>query len=398
MLNHWYTKFSSQPHQPFFTSGIVLLILFMALLFGVYSQKISIDGSVIDFHVYPMLFIIFVQFFLGFLLVVFPKFLIQAAILPNVYMRHFSFYFLGSLLFFIGLFTSQSLQISAMMILFVAQNLSFYQLLKIQKKSLTQNKNDTKWVLITFASGLFSHLLFIIIALVPQSAVILQPLAINVGFYLFLFALIFTVAQRMVPQFIGFKVEGYTPNKTNHLAKIVYCLLVLKVFLLMADNPFLDLLIDVPLLVFFTREFIKWKIFSMKVPAIIWVLYLALLWIPVGFLFSVIISLSHLFLDTTFVFEKIVIHTFAVGYFTTMLIGFGTRVVLGHSGRTPTADKIAIAMFIFLQFVVLVRLFASIAPNMGYDYIFWINHSALLLILALLAWSIKYLWILVKGT
>jgi uncharacterized protein involved in response to NO len=80
-----------------------------------------------------------------------------------------------------------------------------------------------------------------------------------------------------------------------------------------------------------------------------------------------------------------------------VLIGFGTRVVLGHSGQTPHADKIAIAMFIFIQLIVLVRLFASFSLNFSLDYIFWINHSALLLVLALLAWSVKYLGILIKG-
>lgn len=398
MLSNWYTKFSSQPHQPFFTSGIILLILFMALLFGFYSNRIVLDGSVVDFHVYPMLFIIFIQFFLGFLFVVFPKFLMQAAIAPTVYMQQFFVYLLGSILFLVGLFTSPLLQIGAMFILFGIQCISFWTLLKIQKKSIVNNKNDTFWVLVAFASGLVSHLLFIVFALVPQSAFILKPLAIHAGFYLFLFALIFTISQRMIPQFTGFKIQDYVINKTNRLVAIVYCLLVLKVFLLMAEHEGLNILIDIPLLIFFARELWRWKLPITKVSAIIWVLYLALFWIPIGFFLSASMALVHLLGWVDFGVEKIVVHTFALGYFTTMLIGFGTRVVLGHSGRTPTADKTAIAMFIFLQLIVLVRLFASVASNFNFDYIFWINHSALLLIVALLAWSVKYLWILIKGT
>ena len=398
MLKNWYTKFSSQPHQPFFTSGILFLLLYMFLLLGIYSNTILVLGSIIDFHVYPMLFIIFIQFFLGFLLVVFPRFLMQAGIEPKVYMRHFFLYLFGSTLFFIALFISPYLQIFAMFILFFAQGLSFYHLLKIWKKSLMQDKNDTFWILISFASGLLAHFLFIVSFFTPHLTYGIQQIAINIGFYLFLFMLIFSVSQRMIPQFISFKLEGYTINKTKHIMGIVYGLLTLKVITLFWDNEALNIIADLPLLVFFTRELWKWKLSFRNVPAIIWVLYLALLWIPIGFFFSLLISWSYLLGATSFIFERIIIHTFALGFFMTMLIGFGTRVILGHSGRTPTADKTAIALFIFFQLVVLVRIFTSICANFGLDYMFWISHSALLFILVLIAWSIKYLWILIKGT
>lgn len=397
MFKSWYTKFSSQPHQPFFTSGMIFLILFMSLLFGAYSHKLSLQVSVVDFHVYPMLFIIFAQFFLGFLFVVFPKFLMQAELSPQMYMPLFWTYLTGSLLFFVGLFTLSFVQTSGMFIVLIAQILSFYKLFLIQKKSLMKNKNDTLWILIAFASGIISHILFFILSIVPNLTPVLQVVATNVGFYLFLFALIFTISQRMVPQFTGFKIKEYAINKTPYLVEIVYGLLSAKVCSVIFDHPLSNLLIDTALLILFTRELWRWKLPLFKVPAIIWILYLALLWIPIGFFFSTLIDLSILFWGQTFMVEKVVIHTFALGYFTTILIGFGTRVVLGHSGRTPNADKIAIALFIFLQLIVLIRLFASVSSNFGFDYIFWINHSALLLVFALFAWSIKYLWILIKG-
>ncbi|MDD4506895.1 MAG: NnrS family protein [Sulfurospirillaceae bacterium] len=397
MFKSWYTKFSSQPHQPFFTSGMIFLILFMSLLFGAYSHKLSLQVSVVDFHVYPMLFIIFAQFFLGFLFVVFPKFLMQAELSPQMYMPLFWTYLVGSLLFFVGLFTLSFVQTSGMFIVLIAQILSFYKLFLIQKKSLMKNKNDTLWILIAFASGIVSHILFFILSIVPNLTPVLQVVATNVGFYLFLFALIFTISQRMIPQFTGFKIKEYAINKTPYLVEIVYGLLSAKVCSVIFDHPLSNLLIDTALLILFTRELWRWKLPLFKVPAIIWILYLALLWIPIGFFFSTLIDLSILFWGQTFMVEKVVIHTFALGYFTTILIGFGTRVVLGHSGRTPNADKIAIALFIFLQLIVLIRLFASVSSNFGFDYIFWINHSALLLVFALFAWSIKYLWILIKG-
>ena len=79
-MQAWYKKFSSQPHQPFFVSGILFFILFMMLFTASYSNILTLDNSVFSFHAYPMVFVIFIQFFLGFLFVVFPRFLIQAEI------------------------------------------------------------------------------------------------------------------------------------------------------------------------------------------------------------------------------------------------------------------------------------------------------------------------------
>ena len=93
MFFSWYKKFSSQPHQPFFTSGILFFILFMSLFVASYSNILILDSSVLTYHAYSMIFVIFIQFFLGFLFVVFPRFLVQADIETKVYMNLFLLYF-----------------------------------------------------------------------------------------------------------------------------------------------------------------------------------------------------------------------------------------------------------------------------------------------------------------
>lgn len=97
MFFSWYKKFSSQPHQPFFTSGILFFILFMSLFVTIYSNIITLDSSILTYHAYSMIFVIFIQFFLGFLFVVFPRFLIQAEIEIKTYMKQFLLYFFASL-------------------------------------------------------------------------------------------------------------------------------------------------------------------------------------------------------------------------------------------------------------------------------------------------------------
>jgi uncharacterized protein involved in response to NO len=395
-FSKWYEAFASQPHQPFFANGLIFFILFMVVLALNYMQLITLQVPLTHFHVYALVFVVFIQFFLGFLFVVFPRFLMQAEIKREAYMGQFKFYFIGSVLFFISMFVSYELNMASAFILWIAQIMSFKTLFDIHTASKMKEKNDTKWVLIAFATGLIANILFILSMVLPYSwAMMFQKVGTNAGFYLFLFMLIFSVAQRMVPFFTSVKVQGYVINKSKALMELVFAFLVLKVILLSFDAPILNLFADVPLLFIFVRELCKWKLPLISVVPIMWVLYVSLYWIPVGFLISIFESLVVLF-GSEIIFEKAVIHIFAVGYFITILVGFGTRVVLGHSGRTPMADTITTAMFFIIQAIVIVRAFAAFSISLGWDYVFWINASAIFLIVALIAWSAKYLPILIK--
>jgi len=399
-LKLWYKKFKSQPHQPFFSNGIIFFILFMFLLLLSYSNVIVLNNSLLDYHGYTMIYVVFIQFFLGFLFVVFPRFLMQAEIHSDIYMKHFLLYFVSSLGILISLFLSSNIFILFVVGLFFTHIFSFRLLLSIHKKSIVDAKNDTKWVLIFFAFGILSNLLFIISLFDFQYAHIFKQIAINAGFYLFLFGIVFTISQRMIPFFTSMKVQGYKVNKSKKLMEIVCTLLLLKVVILSFGDLRFNLISDIPLFVIFVKELYRWKLPLFKTVAIMWVLFLSLYWIPFAFFISIIESLNAIF-ETGFIFEKAVIHTISLGYFLTVLIGFGTRVVLGHSGQTPHADKFAIAIFIAIQIVAFLRIFASISTNFtlsfNLDYLFFINLSSILLILGLLVWSSRYLKILLKG-
>ena len=395
MFLSWYKSFSSQPHQPFFVNGIVLFISFILLFLLSYSNLLILDTSILTYHAYSMIFIIFIQFFLGFLYVVFPKFLSQAEIKQEIYMKNFLFYFISSFGFLFSLIFSLDLYILFMIIAFIGQIFSFNILYNIHKISIVPMKKDTKWVLIAFASGIFAHFLYLLSLMEFTNSFLLKYLSINIGFYLFIFSIIFVIAQRMVPFFTSAKVQGYMINKSKYLLEIIFALLFLKVIILSFFQIEFNLIADIPLFILFTREFIKWKMPIFKVTAIMWILYISLYWIPFAFFMSILESLNGIF-ELNFIFQKVVIHTIALGLFVGVLMGFGTRVVLGHSGRMPYANNFTIFLFIFIQFVVLLRIFASFSLNFNFDYIFFINLSSISLIIGLVLWSSKYLVILLK--
>ena len=395
-MQDWYMKFSSQPHQPFFTSGVLFLILFMMLFTASYSNILILDTSVLTFHAYTMVFVIFIQFFLGFLFVVFPRFLVQAEIHKKEYMKQFILYFISSLGILLSIVFYSDIVFLFQIMMLIAQILSLKLLYSIHKKSLIKVKDDTKWVLISFASGLVFHVLFIISEIKFTFSHDLARFSIDAGFYLFIFMIIFVISQRMIPFFTTAKAPNYIANKSKNLLDIIFALLVFKVVLLSFDNVKLNLLADIPLFIMITRELIKWKLPFFKVPAIMWVLYLGLYWIPFAFFMSIIEGLTA-FYDPSIVFEKVVIHTMALGYFLTVLVGFGTRVILGHSGSAPHANNFAIFIFVVVQLIALLRIFSSFTLNFGLDYMFFINLTAVLLIMGLLIWSSKYIVILIKG-
>jgi uncharacterized protein involved in response to NO len=395
-MQAWYKKFSSQPHQPFFTSGILFLILFMMLFTASYSNILILDTSVLTFHAYTMVFVIFIQFFLGFLFVVFPRFLTQAEINQKEYMNQFILYFISSLGILLSIIFYSDVVFVFQIMMLIAQIFSFKLLYSIHKKSLVKVKDDTKWVLVSFVAGLIFHTLFIISEIKFPYSHDLSKFSIDAGFYLFIFMVIFVISQRMIPFFTTAKAVNYKPNKSKNLLEIIFALLIFKVVLLSLDNVKLNLLADIPLFIMITRELVKWKLPFFKVPAIMWILYLGLYWIPVAFFISIVESLMA-FYNPSIIFEKAAIHAMALGYFLTVLVGFGTRVILGHSGTTPHANNFAIFIFVSIQLITVLRIFSSFTLNFGLDYMFFINLTAVLLIMGLLVWSSKYITILIKG-
>jgi len=157
-------------------------------------------------------------------------------------------------------------------------------------------------------------------------------------------------------------------------------------------------LIDGALFVVTLRELIRWRLPVRKVEAILWVLYLSLVWVPIGFLLFFLEGFTPLILGSEgWMFEKAPLHAIGIGYFTTLLIGFGTRIILGHAGQKPAADRYAIMLFWSVQVVVLVRMATGLMLNSEMSlYIEMITASALLWLGLFLLWSKRYIPLLFK--
>ena len=222
-----------------------------------------------------------------------------------------------------------------------------------------EEKRDQYWILVAMALGIISHLFFILSLWIPT----LHQISVQMAIYLYLFLLTFTVAQRMIPFFSG------NSRFQRHIDrfKVIVGLLALRVLLevLITHSSFLT---DFILAYLLGKELMRWKLPFPHPDPMIWILHISLFWIPVAFVLSGLSNLLTLMNGTNFLYLDL--HTIVLGFIFTVLIGFGTRVTLGHSGNEIKADKRTLLLFYWTQVVVIMRLLTSLAVSSGWDNFF----------------------------
>jgi uncharacterized protein involved in response to NO len=224
---------------------------------------------------------------------------------------------------------------------------AIYILWTIYKTSTVQDKYDQFWILIASIFGLISQLILFLSFWFPS----LYVLAIQIAIYLYLFLMFFTISQRMVPFF------SHAPiTKHKERFKVIVGLLALHIFLELLQ-PHSSFVVDIILAYLLGRELYRWKLPFPNENPLVWILHIALFWIPIAFLLSSISNLIALSTGTTYLYLGI--HALSLGFFLTMLIGFGTRVTLGHSGNKMQVDSYTKYLFYLTQVVVLSRILTS---------------------------------------
>ncbi len=385
--------FLSQPHQPFFILGIVGAIVMMLIFALSYKGIFSLQTEILNFHVYTMVFVVFTNMFTGFLFTTFPRFCQSQVITKRYYKNIFYSTTLGSTIFLVGSFLNHSLMFMGMILLFISQLFMVLKLRTIYKTGNAIDKKDAFWILNAQYFGILGHLLFLVIELEKYFDLNLNLINIttNISFYMFLIFLAFSVAQRMIPFF-----SHSFAQKNKNFVKIIFTLFVLKTIFSSFEFKIGELLVDLVIATYMFIEFKRWELHPFNSPPILWVLHLSLLWLPLSFLLSAISLVGEIYLDTSFYFLNI--HLLAIGFLTTVLIGFGTRVTLGHAGQSPHADRLASNIFWFTQLVVIFRALYSL--NVGFvwgaNFLFDISFSTWLILF--LVWAGRYGKVLVFGS
>ena len=228
----------------------------------------------------------------------------------------------------------------------------------------------------------FSNLLFLV-GFLTGSELFLQ-LAKLIGVYLFLTITALSVGQRMIPFFSHVMID-----KNKKLLPSVYALFALFIAFEVFDLKIGFFFLFIAGIVL-AKEIKSWKLPFANSQPILWILHLAIFWLPIGLILGAFSSLIEIIFEKDFIFLSL--HLVMLGFLTTVLIGFGTRVTLGHSGNNMVIDKTTKILFYLTQVVVYFRaLYAFSGSSVLFDI------SISLWLILFIVWSIKYLPVLISG-
>ena len=378
--------FFSQPHQPFFVLAFINAIITMVVFLLATKGILFLSLTPTNFHIYGLIYLMFTPAFFGFLFTTFPKFASTPIIEKKQYMRIFSLLYLGAILFLLGTIVSPFLSAISMILVFSVHVMGVLILKNIYTTTTMEDRHDIFWILIAMSFGLLSHFLFIVAQIFYMP---LMDLANDISIYLYLFLVTFSVAQRMVPFFSHCMVE-----KDQKLLKIVFSLLLLHV---VVENiyPNSSFIADLGLAYVIGKEVRSWKLPFPNPNPLLWILHIALFWVPVGFFLGALTNFMELFTGIHFLaFDT---HIIMLGFVLTMMIGFGTRVTLGHSGNTMQADKWTTLIFYWTQVVVATRILVSLASAFGWEIMVLFDISVTAWILMFILWGVRFLMVLING-
>lgn len=384
--------FLSQPHQPFFVFGLIWAVVSMILFTLSHKGIIVLSMNENEFHLYSLAFLVFAQFFHGFLFTTFPRFCTAMTIPKEVYVRIVWLYQIGAVLFFVGTLLSKWMILIALFSVLFAHAMAIFTLVWIYKIGQSPLKQDPYWILVAHSITIATHALWVIAYTISlfwdfqTYFPLIVPIIVN---FFFVF-LTFAVAQRMIPFFSHSQVA-----RTPFFIEIVFGAFIIKTIMALLDWTLVESVVGIVLSFYILREFLRWKLHPFDSPAIVWVLHLALFWLPLGLFVGSLMEIAEYVYKTNFLFAEI--HLLVLGFLTTVLIGFGTRVTLGHSGQAPHADRIAIALFWWTQVIVFLRLALSIDSGLMGAHGWLFDAAAFGWIMLFIVWGGRYGKILIYG-
>ena len=369
--------FFSQVHQPFFLSGVFFAIVVMVMFMLGYKGILPLQVSASHFHSYSLIYIVFTQFFTGFIFTTFPRFCQGEVIEKSYYIKTWALIQIGAVLFLTGAVLSLALLYVGFAMLLLANVAIVYKLREIYLKAPEAMQHDPKWILMGFAMGLLAHFSYILVFTgVDMMAV---PIALN----LYLVYVTFAVGQRMVPFFSHSFAE-----KDERFAPTVFLGLALKVVAVIWGWSYMEIVMDLVLGLYILREVRRWELKWKGSPAILQILHLSLYWLIASLLLGAVARQVEVIGDITLM--QLDVHMLALGFVTTMLIGFGTRVTLGHSSQPPHADSTTMKVFYLLQAVVIGRIIFSLVIGTGANMFWTFDLSVTLWLLLFLFWSVRF--------
>ncbi len=355
--------------RPFFLGGIIFAILSIAMWMAVYAFYYQLPIAPLlptQWHSHEMIYGYTMAIIAGFLLTAIVNWTgiqtVQGAGLVGL----FVLWLVPRILFLFGvrfIFVAAVFDLLFMMLLLVAISIPI-----VKSKNWKQLGIISKIVLMTLGNIVFYLGAF---GLLEKGIY----WGIYGGLYLII-ALILTIGSRVMPAFIsngvGYKIDIKNPKWVMILNLILFAGFFYSE--LFAHSEILTAILSICLFSINSYRLCLWHTIGIWKKPLLWGLYLAFLFISIGFL---LFALSYFIGISKF----IAIHAFAIGGIGLATMAMMARVTLGHTGRNifspPRGTGLALGLLIW---GIIFRLFVPLINNDG--YVFWIFLAQIFWILA----------------
>lgn len=382
------------PHRVMFFGGAVQTLLAMLWWLFDLSTRYLFPAQTVAWplfptaiHIWLMLFGMLPFFFFGFLMTTFPRWMAGHEIPASRYVPAFAFMFFGAMLFYAGLFAGAALLVLASASMLVGWAIGLYALWRVLRDTRPGDKRHTVALFIAFCIGWLALASFLLWQLSNEHDWL--QLALRAAMWGFVLPVFATVAHRMIPFFTSSALQQpdvprpiwlWWTTLAMSLAHGVLEFFNLSAWLWLADLPLAFASLRLSWLWGFRHSF--------KNPLLA-VLHVGFAWLGIAMLLYSVQSLWLLMHGgTNLILGLAPLHALTIGCYTTLIIGMGTRVTLGHSGLPFTIDTPLKLMFAGIQLTALLRIAADLLPaQSGWIYL----ASTLLWLACFTPWVCRYL-------
>jgi uncharacterized protein involved in response to NO len=385
---------ATAPHRLLFFVGASNVLLAMSAwtlwLIAARWQVLPLPVSPLPagwMHAIVMQYLVLPAFMFGFLLTVFPRWMNLPALTRRHYVPVGAGLLTAQLLTLAGMAGSKLLlQLGAMAAL-ISWGIGTAILLRL----LYQETGRT-WHAVSCAMALIIGW----VGLAAYAAYLYQPdsrlmfTAIKLGTTLVVLPIYFTVCHRMIPFFAGAALRDYRPVRPMWLLGAFWPLALAHTWLELRHGYAWLWLPDVSMVLLTGWLLHTWWPRSMRVPALLRVLFVGFAWLPLAFGLYAAQSFGY-WLNGAFILGRAPAHALFIGFFGSLLVAMVTRVTQGHSGRPLVLGRVAAFAFIVIQVVAVLRIVAELQV----DTLAWQALAAAGWLLAFLPWVIRSAWIYV---
>jgi uncharacterized protein involved in response to NO len=391
--------FFAAPHRVMFFAGALQTLLAMAFwafdlgarYAGLYPPA-AWPVPAMWLHAALMIYGVFSFFIFGFLMTALPKWVGMGPLSQRQYVPAFFLLTAGWATFYAGLAVSETLLAAGLAVVALGWACGWWPLFAAVRTSINDYKGHAWAVLAALAAGAAGALLYAA-GLAGANGAWVQA-ASEVGLWLFLVPVFFTVTHRMLPFFSGSVVRGYVEYRSMLPFWIVLacCALhavagiaSLRAWLWPAD------LVGAATVFWLSW---RWQIHKVFVSHLLAMHHSAQLWLGVALLLFAVQGACEMAAPGSGWGGRAPLHALTVGYFGSILLGMATRVTLGHSGRLISSDVWAWRLFWLFQGVVVLRLAGEWIVLPGAANLIWLSALGWLAVFGM--WSRVHLLMFVR--